>query len=73
MRPDGRGREGEAPQCQVSIEGLRAAVVLTDAAFDSDLLPDITARKRAKAAFPDNPLRTHDLDRALATGRPSIE
>jgi transposase len=69
------GQKGDAPHAEALLQGLPADVVLADAAYDSDRLRDIIARKRAKAVIPNNPSRTrkHDLDRALYAERHLIE
>ena len=69
------GQKGDAPQAEALLQGLPADVVLADAAYDSDRLRDIIARKRAKAVIPNNPSRTrkYDLDRALYAERHLIE
>ena len=57
------------------LEDLPAAVVLADAAYDSDRLRDQIARKGAKAVIPNNPSRTykHAFDRTLYAERHLIE
>ena len=69
------GQKGDAPQAEALLQGLPADVVLADAAYDSDRLRAIIARKRANAVIPNNPSRTrkYDLDRALYTERHLIE
>ena len=69
------GQKGDAPQAEALLQGLPADVVLADAAYDSDRLRAIIARKRANAVIPNNPSRTrkYDLDRALYAERHLIE
>lgn len=69
------GQKGDAPQAEALIEGLPAAVVLADAAYDSDRLRAAIAAKRAKAVIPNNPSRArkHPLDKALYTERHLVE
>lgn len=69
------GQKGDAPQADALIEGLPAAVVLADAAYDSDRLRAAIAAKRARAVIPSNPSRArkHALDRALYKERHLVE
>ena len=51
------GQKGDAPQADALIENLPAAVVMADAAYDSDRLRRAIARKGAVAIIPNNPSR----------------
>lgn len=69
------GQKGDAPQAEGLINGLPAAIVMADAAYDSDRLRKAIAEKRALAVIPNNPSRTlkHPLDEDLYKQRQLIE
>lgn len=64
------GQKGDAPQAEALLQGLPADVVLADAAYDSDRVRDIIARKRAKAVIPNNP-HAHASTISTAPSTPS--
>ena len=55
--------------------GLPAAVVMADAAYDSDKVRQAITGKRAVAVIPNNPSRTrkHPFDKALYAERHLVE
>ena len=55
------GQRGDAPQAQALIEGLAAAFVMGDTAYDSDRLRDAIAEKGAVAVIPNNPSRAKNI------------
>lgn len=69
------GHKGDAPQADALIEGLPAAFVMADAAYDSDRLRTAIADKGAVAVIPSNPSRAkrHPPDRHLYAQRHLIE
>ena len=69
------GQKGDAPQADALIESLPAAVVMADAAYDSDRLRRAIARKGAIAVIPNNPSRAakYPLDKHLYAQRHLIE
>lgn len=69
------GQKGDAPQAEALLAGLPAAVVMADAAYDSDAVRETVAHKRALAVIPDNPSRTrkHPVDAHLYAMRSLIE
>jgi transposase len=69
------GQRGDAPQADALIENLPAAVVMADAAYDSDRLRRAIARKGAVAVIPNNPSRAikYPLDKHLYAQRHLIE
>lgn len=69
------GQKGDAPQAEALLADLPAAMVLADAAYDSDRLRETIADKGATAVIPNNPSRTrkHALDRDLYKERHLIE
>ena len=69
------GQHGDAPQADALIEGLPAAVVMADTAYDSDRLRAAIAAKGAVAVIPNNPSRTrkHPLDKQLYAERHLVE
>ena len=69
------GHKGDAPQADALIEGLPAAFVMADAAYDSDRLRTVIADKGATAVIPNNPSRAqkHPLDEHLYAQRHLIE
>lgn len=68
------GQKGDAPQAEALLAGLPAAVVMADAAYDSDAVRETVAHKRALAVIPDNPSRTrkHPVDAHLYAMRSLI-
>jgi transposase len=69
------GHRGDAPQADALIEGLPAAIVLADAAYDSDRLRNAIADKGAIAVIPNNPSRArkYTIDRHLYARRHLVE
>jgi transposase len=69
------GQKGDAPQADLLIEGLPAAVVMADAAYDSDRIRKAVAAKGALAVIPNNPSRAlkHPLDKHLYAQRHLVE
>ncbi len=69
------GQKGDAPQAEALLADLPAAVVLADAAYDSNRLREAIAGKGATAVIPNNPSRArkYKLDTALYTERHLIE
>jgi transposase len=69
------GQKGDAPQADALIENLPAAIVMADAAYDSDRLRRAIARKGALAIIPNNPSRAtkYPLDKHLYAQRHLIE
>ncbi len=69
------GQKGDAPQADALIDGLPAAVVMADAAYDSDKLREAIADKGARAVIPNNPSRAqkYPLDKHLYAQRHLIE
>jgi transposase len=69
------GQKGDAPQADPLIEGLPAAVVMADAAYDSDRIRQTVAAKGALAVIPNNPSRAikHPLDKHLYAQRHLVE
>jgi transposase len=69
------GQKGDAPQADLLIEGLPAAVVMADAAYDSDPIRKAVAAKGALAVIPNNPSRAlkHPLDKHLYAQRHLVE
>ncbi|MCT4496180.1 IS5 family transposase [Bosea minatitlanensis] len=69
------GQKGDAPQADALIEGLPAAVIMADAAYDSDRLRQAIARKGAVAVIPNNPSRArrYPIDKHLYAQRHLIE
>jgi transposase len=69
------GHRGDAPQADALIEGLPAAIVLADAAYDSDRLRNAIADKGAIAVIPNNPSRArkYTIDRHLHARRHLVE
>lgn len=69
------GQKGDAPQAEALLADLPAAVVLADAAYDSDQLREAIAGKGATAVIPNNPSRSkkYELDTALYKERHLIE
>ena len=69
------GQKGDAPQADALIETLPAAIVIADAAYDSDRLRQVIADKKALAVIPSNPSRArrHRLDKHLYKERHLIE
>lgn len=69
------GHKGDAPQADALIEGLPAAFVMADTAYDSDRLRTAIADKGATAVIPNNPSRAqkHPLDEHLYAQRHLIE
>ena len=69
------GQAGDAPQAAPLVEGLAAAAVLADTAYDSDAFREVIAQKGAQAVIPNNPTRTkkHPLDAHLYAERHLVE
>jgi transposase len=69
------GQKGDAPQADPLMEGLPAAVVMADAAYDSDRIRQAIADKGALAVIPNNPSRAikHPLDKHLYAQRHLVE
>ena len=69
------GQRGDAPQAEALLADLPDAVVLADAAYDSDRLREAIVRKGATAVIPNNPSRAkkYELDTALYTANYLIE
>ena len=69
------GQKGDAPQAGALLADLPAAVVLADAAYDSDQLREAIAGKGATAVIPNNPSRSkkYEFDTALYKERHLIE
>ena len=69
------GQKGDAPQAEALMDGLPAAVVMADTAYDSDQVRQAIASKGAVAVIPNNPSRTrkHPLDKALYAERHLVE
>jgi len=69
------GHRGDAPQGGALIEGLPAAVVMADAAYDSDQLRRLIAEMGAVAVIPNNPSRSrkHPVDPLLYAQRHLVE
>jgi transposase len=66
---------GDVPQATALIEGLPAAVVMADTAYDADHFRQAIADKRALAVIPNNPSRAqkHPLDKHLYAQRHLVE
>ena len=69
------GQKGDAPQAEALMDGLPAAVVMADTAYDSDQVRHAIASKGAVAVIPNNPSRTrkHPFDKALYAERHLVE
>ena len=69
------GQKGDAPQAVALIDGLPAAVVMADTAYDSDRIRQAIAEKGAVAVIPNNPSRArkHPLDKHLYAQRHLVE
>ena len=69
------GQRGDCPQAYTLIDGLPAAIVMADAAYDADPLRQAIAAKGAVAVIPSNPSRArkYPLDRHLYAQRHLIE
>lgn len=69
------GQRGDCAQAHALIEGLPAAVVMADAAYDSETLRQAIAEKGAVAVIPNNPSRAskYPLDKHLYAQRHLIE
>jgi len=69
------GHRGDAPQALPLIEGLPAAAVMADTAYDSDQIRQAVADKAALAVIPNNPSRAqkHLLDAHLYAQRHLVE
>lgn len=69
------GQKGDAPQAAALIEGLPAAVVMADTAYDADALRQAIADKGATAVIPNNPSRTfkYPIDKHLYAQRHLVE
>ena len=69
------GQKGDAPQAEALMGGLPAAVVMADAAYDSDKVRQAITGKGAVAVIPNNPSRTrkHPFDKALYAERHLVE
>jgi transposase len=69
------GHRGDAPQALSLIDGLTAAVVMADTAYDSDQIRQAIAEKGALAVIPNNPSRAkkHPLDGSLYAQRHLVE
>lgn len=69
------GQKGDAPQAEALPKDLPTAVILADAADDSDRLRKGETDKGAKAVIPNKPsrARTHALDKALSKERHRVE
>jgi transposase len=69
------GHKGDAPQAIPLIEGLPAAVIMADTAYDSDQIRLAIAEKGALAVIPNNPSRAkkHPLDQQLYAQRHLVE
>lgn len=69
------GQRGDAPQADILIEGLPAAAVMADAAYDSNRIRRAIALKGAVAVIPNNPSRAtkYALDKHLYAQRHLVE
>ncbi len=69
------GQKGDAPQADALIADLPAEIVMADAAYDSDRLRRMIARKGAVAVIPNNPSRArkYPIDKHLYAQRHLIE
>lgn len=69
------GQKGDAPQAEALMDGLPAAVVMADTAYDSDQVRQAIAGKGAVAVIPNNPSRTrkHPFDKVLYAERHLVE
>lgn len=69
------GHRGDVPQAAGLIDGLKAQVVLADAAYDADHFRAAITTMDALAVIPNNPSRTakHAFDRQLYKERHLIE
>src|SRR5215204_6806801 len=69
------GHRGDAPQALPLIDGLAAAVVMADTAYDSDQIRNAVAEKGALAVIPNNPSRAskYPLDKSLYAQRHLVE
>jgi transposase len=69
------GQRGDCPQAYALIEALPAKVVMSDAAYDADILLRAIAAKGAVAVIPNNPSRArkYPLGRHLYAQRHLIE
>lgn len=69
------GQRGDAPQANLSVEGLFADIVITDGAYDSDRLGRAIAKKGARSGIPNNPSRAckYPLDKHLYAQRHFVE
>lgn len=69
------GHKGDAPQAEALLDGLPAAVVMANTAYDSDQARQAIADKGAVAVIPNNPSRTrkHPFNKALYAERHLVE
>ena len=69
------GQKGDAPQAGALIEGLPAAVVMADTAYDADHFRQAISRIGALAVIPNNPSRArkYPLDKHLYAQRHLVE
>jgi transposase len=69
------GQAGDAPQAAALVDGLAAAAVIADTAYDSDAFRDLIAQQGAEPVIPNNPSRAtkHPLDPHLYAQRHLIE
>jgi transposase len=69
------GQNGDAPQAAALIEGLPAAIVMADTAYDADHLRQSIAAKGALAVILNNPSRAlkDPLDKHLYAQRHLVE
>lgn len=69
------GQRGDAPQAEALIDGLPAAAVMADTAYDSNRIRRAIADKGAIAVIPNNPSRAtkYALDKHLYAQRHLVE
>jgi transposase len=65
------GQKGDAPQAAALIEGLPAAVVMADTAYDADPLRQAIAAKGAIAVIPNYPVTSAQISARQASLRPA--
>lgn len=69
------GQQGDITTAPELLEGVKAAYVLADAAYDSNALRALIKAKKAKAVIPSNPTRNKIIrhDKAIYRLRNAIE
>ena len=69
------GQAGDAPQAHALLNGLRADIVMADAAYDADALRAQIGAIGAQAVIPNNPSRArkHAIDTEIYKERHLVE